>query len=105
MFFLTSRSLSQFGQNAAASRPLRGTCFRLDCRCRFCGYVKGLEGLVRGLLYLVRIITVFSLQPVQLFIPITLPVILLGLLKEKNSTVTASAVTWYVEAAFRKYGD
>jgi hypothetical protein len=43
---------------------------------------------------LVRIIIVLSLQPVQLFIPIALPVILLGLLKEKNSTVTTSAVTW-----------
>jgi hypothetical protein len=40
------------------------------------------------------------LQSVQIFIPTALPIILLGLLKEKNSTATNTAVTWYVETAF-----
>lgn len=42
-------------------------------------------------------ITIPLLQSVQIFVPIALPIILLGLLKEKNSTAANTAVTWYVE--------
>lgn len=41
-----------------------------------------------------------AVTAVQIIISLAIPLILLGLLQERNSVTTASAVTWYVAMVY-----
>jgi len=124
-------SLLASGHHGASSRSDGWVYFRHDCGRPFCGYVQCLcivrrtaqkwislslksQQPHRHHMGEIHFGSVFrtgnvvwsairsNMVPVQLLIAIAIPLVLVGLLKEKNLTVTASAVTWYANIAFSK---